>query len=344
VLPSYRRVLQNEWTVTGDSSAEIYCAKNETESFQIVVVNKSSSTLPDIEITVSQWEPQRSTGRSPVLTLYREHYVEVKKSSYGIQSELGMYPDALIPFIDPYTNQPIYRARYLANHQSVSPKTSQGYWADVQVGSNVPAGSYTCSILVTSDDKPIAEIPVTLNVWNFTLPARRAWTAWFSMVTNLGKVYGLKENKGSDYDQLMSRHQDMLYENGVYPTLQAPQYPIVDEKTGAVTFDGYNRFLFNLKSFVAKYGPGVYRILDHFPNDFDRDGNNPKLAKTLYDFHRFQTAHPELGQFFYIIDEPYKDEAGRKVINVARMINQVAPSIKLFVNGAWFTYYTQIPK
>lgn len=344
VVSSCERYLQDEYLISGKQTAEIFCAKNETESFQMIVCNASGAVLPDIEIHISSFEPQGRADRMPVMTVYREHYVDLKKASASysnnpILSRPGMYPDALIPFLDPYTHRPITNAKYLANHQSVLPRTSQGYWVDVKVGADVPAGTYTCSILITSSNTPIAEIPVTLTVWDFTLPAKREWTAWFSMIRNLGLIYGLPENKGPDYDLLMSRHQDMLYEHGVYPTLQAPLYPIVDTKTGAVTFDGYNKFLPRFIEFVKKYGPGVYRILDHFPDEFDSNGNNPKLARTLSDFHQFQTKHPGMGQFFYIIDEPYSDEAGRKVINVGRIIDKVAPSIKLLVNGAWFIYY-----
>lgn len=340
VVSSMERLLQDDISAPGENYAEIFCAKNETESFQILITNQSYSKLLDVELHVSDWQGP-SGAQKPKLTLFREHYVKTTVPSYSLSPDtpIGWYPDALIPFVDPYTGKAITTGLYQANHQSVAPRKSQGYWVDVRVDSDVPAGTYTASILVTSSSRPVAEIPVTLTVWNFALPKQRDWTAWFSMITNLGKVYGLVDNKGDDFELLLQRYQDMLYEHGVYPTMQMPLYPIVDTKTGAVNFDGYNRFLPNFKAFVKRYGPGVYRILDHFPNEFDKYGNNPKLSKTLSDFHHFQTKYPELGQFFYIIDEPYSDEGGRKVIAVGRIIDRVAPSIKLLVNGAWFIYY-----
>jgi hypothetical protein len=340
VVPSGLRLLQDNISVEGKKYAELYCAKNETEAFQILLVNKSDSILQDIEINISEWQGQGS--RKPQMTLFREHYVQIRENSpkvYSDLEDLGYYPDALIPFVDPYTGKEITTGLYRANHASISARQNQGYWADVRVDSDVTSGTYTCRIVITSQGSPIAEIPVTLTVWNFTLPAVREWTAWFSMIANLGPTYGLSENKGSTYELLMTRHEDMLYEHGIYPTLhRSPSY---DTETGEITFDKYyNRYDLYIKQFVEKYGPGVFRILNYFPNDFDDKGNNPKLAQILYDFHQFQTKHPEYGQFFFIIDEPYSDDAGRKVINVGRIIDEVAPSIKLFINGAWFNRYS----
>jgi hypothetical protein len=150
VLPSCQRVLQDETSVTGSTRAEIFCAKNETESFQVLVVNKSIASLPDVHIDVAEWQTIVPGSKTPVITLFREHYVKVDKPSYGLKSKTGMYPDALIPFIDPYTNKPITKAKYLADHATVQPKTSQGYWADIAVGPEIPAGSYTTNLTVTS--------------------------------------------------------------------------------------------------------------------------------------------------------------------------------------------------
>lgn len=333
VLSSCERVLQDEYAVNGQSFAEIDCAKNETESFQIMVCNASGSVLPDIEIHVSSFEPQGRADRMPVMTLYREHYVEVKSPSWGLPADnpIGWYPNALIPFVDPYTNRPITSAKYLANHQSVAPKTSQGYWADIKVNASVPAGQYTCSVLVTSAGVPVGQIPVTFNVWNFTLPAKRAWTAWFSMLNNIGLIHGLPKNEGTDYDLLLSRYQDMQYDHGIYPTFQ--KWPWFD-KEGNVHFnDGCDKAL---KAFVNKYGPGVLWIPFAVIKDkFDKNGNNPVGAQILADYHNYSLAHRELGQFMYYMDEPYKTiEEAHQVINISRLINDNSlSSIKMFTNG-----------
>ena len=73
-------------------------------------------------------------------------------------------------------------------------------------------GTYTGSILVTSSNRPVAEIPVRLTVWDFTLPATRELTVWFSRIRNLDGIYGVRKYSQS-YDVLMTRYTDMQYEH-----------------------------------------------------------------------------------------------------------------------------------
>jgi hypothetical protein len=54
-----------------------------------------------------------------------------------------MYPDALIPFVNPYTGQQITSAKYLAAGQAVKAKHSQGCWMDISVARDVRVGAYT---------------------------------------------------------------------------------------------------------------------------------------------------------------------------------------------------------
>ena len=325
VVSSCERYLQDDYLVTGRPAAEIFCAKNETESFQIIVCNASGSVLPDIELHVSAFQPQGSAGKMPVVTLYREHYVPVTKPSYGLQSKLGMYPDALIPFIDPYTNQPITSAKYLADHQSVSPKKSQGYWADVKVSAEVPAGKYTCSILITSVDSPVAEIPVTLNVWDFALPAKHAWIAWFYGFYDIDKVYGTTGEGTPQYKQLWARHQEMTFDHGIYPALQ--EHPQINQSTGAVIFTP--EYIASLKAFQVKYGVGFLNV----PVCFRKPSDEARLKKYLAAYQAFSAANPWAGQYVYNMDEQYGVGDPENAIRIGGIVNGFSPSIKLMIAG-----------
>lgn len=342
VLPSVHRLLRDDISAPGKAKADLFCAKNETESFQIIVTNKSYDLLPDIEIHVSNWQGPESS-KKPIITLFREHYVRIDKPT-GLsrierlskvkKGETGIYPDALVPFVDPYTGNKITGGIYRTDHQFVGPEKNQGYWADVRVEADVPAGAYTCSILVTSSSRPVAEIPLVLTVWDFELPKTRELTVWLPRIKNLGGIYGVRGNSAK-YDQLMTRHMDMLYEHGIYPNFD--KKPSFDSTTGGVTFT--SPYISELRTFVNKYGPRLIRIsANHFSNEWV-NGQNPKFARLVNDFHRFSVAHPEFGQFFMLIDEPYEDEDGTHVINVGRVLDKYAPSIKLIINGAWFKGY-----
>lgn len=337
------RYLRDDLSISGSSRAELFCAKNETESFQIIVTNKAYNSLPDVRVHFSGWQENIKSTKLK-LSLYRAHYIKVDKPTGQSrierlgkreQGKVGTYPDALIPFVDPYTGQPITSGYYRADRVSVPGRANQAYWVDVRVEPDVPAGTYTGSILVTSSNRPVAEIPVRLTVWDFTLPATRELTVWFSRIRNLDGIYGVRKYSQS-YDVLMTRYTDMQYEHGVNPYFET--MPDINSNTGAVTFTP--SYVSAIRSFVEKYGPGMFLISSfYFENDYDKNGHNSKFARMLSDFHRFSSQHPDLGEFFVSIDEPYTQEEAVKIINISRILRQYAPRIKLRVNGAWFGPY-----
>ena len=322
VISSMERLLRDDISAPGTSSAELFCAKNETESFQIIVTNQSYSQLRDVELHVSDWQGP-SAAKKPKLTLFREHYVKVEKTSYGLPADTpkGWYPDALIPFIDPYTNQPITSATYLANHQTVSSRSSQGYWADVRVDADVPAGTYTCSILVTSMSSKVAEIPVTLTVWDFTLPAVPVWTAWFcGLRKDLNVAYGMSRETRA-WEEILLRHQQFFFEHGVYPSYH--KSPSINETTGEVVFTA--DYVNGLRDFVNKFGARGLCLPTLFADAPD------KLKTMVIAYHAFSQANPWAGMFFYYIDEPSTPEEYNRVKQCGQILDAFAPSIKLLV-------------
>lgn len=162
---------------------EIRAARGETESFQIAI-HASQAGLVNVNVTFTDLTgPSHSTIPKSAFALYREHYVTVSKSSPdlgGANRPLGpgRYADALIPFVDPETGRPPAPARLRAVPFSVAPNTNQPIWVDVVVPREAAAGTYSGHFTVTSDRLSVTQT-VTLQVWNFTLPARPALRSFF---------------------------------------------------------------------------------------------------------------------------------------------------------------------
>lgn len=322
VLSSLERLLQDEVNVSGAKEAEIFCAKNEYESFQIIITNPTDRPISKIDLNIDKWHFIGMPGEgSPELTLYREHYVEITNPSPRSKGRKGWYPDALIPFIDPYTGKEIVNAKYLARNQDVGARKSQGYWVDVRVDSNVKAGDYSNEISVVAGGQVIGRIPVKLTVWDFTLPAKRAWTAWFcGLRGGLSNVYGLT-NPSVEYDTLMHRHATFLYEHGIYPSVL--KHPRINMDTGDVTFTA--DYIASLRAFVNEFGVRVLKIPQLATND-------PRaLSKYFAAYDAFSKANPWAGQYFFYIDEPSTLEQYNFVKQCGDIIHAYAPSIKLLV-------------
>jgi hypothetical protein len=320
VAPAYKKILQQDTGATGSAEADLNCAKNETASFQVIVVATWPGSIADVDIAALEWKEPAGVSKFPSLALFREHYVNVARPSYGLKSKTGMYPDALIPFVNPYTGQAITGAKYLARNQTVAAGNVQGYWIDVEVASDVAAGTYTTAIQVTSAGTKIAEVPVTLHVYNFELPQGQKLKAYFCLLRDLSSVH--KVAWGSDaYWQIVRRYQQMLYANGVYPDIQ--KAPEIDEKTGNVTFTA--DYVNHLHGFISEFGTMNITIPSLFLND------TQKLETYLADYDAFSKANPWAGQFFYYIDEPSSKQDYSRVKACGEIIKQKASSVKLLV-------------
>jgi len=62
VLSSLERLLQNEVIVQGAKEAEIFCAKNEYESFQIIIADPTDEPVPNINLKFGNWQARASLG------------------------------------------------------------------------------------------------------------------------------------------------------------------------------------------------------------------------------------------------------------------------------------------
>ncbi len=158
------------------TSARIWAARGEYESFQ-VVVKAPQGGLSNVNFSVSDLQgPNGQVIPKTSLTLYREHYVYVNQSSpnWGGSNKplgAGWYPDALIPFNDPITGAPLSGAALDAVPFTLAAANNQPIWVDVLVPRGAAAGDYIGTYTITSNQGS-ASGQIWLTVWNFTLPLK----------------------------------------------------------------------------------------------------------------------------------------------------------------------------
>jgi hypothetical protein len=148
-------------------------AKNETESFQLVVRSPQGG-LGNVRVSVEAFRSAAGDTLPPP-TLYREHFVYAqsverdyfKRNTYlatNVPQGAGWYADALIPF-----NVDAANARFKAQPFEVAGFQNQIIWVDVYVPSDTATGLYQSTYTVSSDQGDVTGT-VTLEVWDFTLP------------------------------------------------------------------------------------------------------------------------------------------------------------------------------
>ena len=153
-----------------DTSARIAAARNEFESFQVVVTGAAGN----VRATASELS---GPGTIASVRLYRAALIQVQTAS-ALDGATGPWPDALVPDVDELANE-----RRNAFPFSVPAGESRAIWVEVFVPPEAPAGEYTGTVRVTWDGGE-ATVPVALTVWPFTLPS----TA--SLKTAFGFTYG----------------------------------------------------------------------------------------------------------------------------------------------------------
>lgn len=147
---------------------ELFAARGETESFQIVLSGAKGVKAANLEVSDLRG-PGSAIIRKNHLRLYRQHYVQVGEPSPSLgdanrSQGAGWYPDALIPFDAP-------GGRFKAIPVDVNPGRNQPFWVDVSVPRDAVPGQYSGTYRVTAQNGTV-EGSVRLTVWNFELPQR----------------------------------------------------------------------------------------------------------------------------------------------------------------------------
>ncbi|MBV8489748.1 MAG: DUF4091 domain-containing protein [Candidatus Eremiobacteraeota bacterium] len=235
------KVLPQATPAPAARAAAISGARGETVSFQIVV---SAVAAPLASVNVSMSDLRDSQGHTIAsaknVELFREFYVLLKQPSPPA-GFTGWVPDGLIPIgYDPYYHELRNGAPF-----DVARARNQAVWADVAIPANTVAGTYRGAATVTSGTATVATVPVTLTVWNFTLPATATLATAFGLDTwqtyqgHYGGTWSTPkiETLTDLYQAEALKHRMSLYDNDV----AGPQYAY-DAKTHSLSYIDYTLF------------------------------------------------------------------------------------------------------
>jgi hypothetical protein len=172
-LPSTVRVRQ-EGPVSGADAAEIFCARGETESFQVVVM-AADRNLQNISAWIS---PLKNEANESIpannVRIYREVFIPIRYSSPGATVPPGLIADPLVPFVDPYAGKeirdPRWRdeklegARFGGLGFDIWQGRGQPLWVDVQIPKETAPGLYSGTFTVRADNETPVTVPVRVTV------------------------------------------------------------------------------------------------------------------------------------------------------------------------------------
>jgi hypothetical protein len=353
-LNSAERISQDQ-KADGADAVKISSARNEVESFQVVV----SAPKENINVTKVDISNLAGPGGSKIeknnIKLFREEYVRVRLSTPRAELPPGLYPDPLVPFINPVTNEPIEPLNESRKRWGEPVKTSgydmyampfdvfkgqnQPLWVDVHVPKEVPAGTYSGTLTVRARGGISEQIPITVTVWDFTLPDGPTHRNHFGSFGNVARYFNVKRNSDR-FKQIEMRYCRAMSEHRINPPIPSYMLPQVND-------DGSLKIIPErhaaLKEFIAKFHVTDFQIprarFARLPGSTLRSDyktispeNRIKAQRYYREFYKYLKDNGwEKGAYLYMLDEPNLRENYEQVLVLGRLVHEAVPQLKCLV-------------
>jgi Glycoside hydrolase 123, catalytic domain/Glycoside hydrolase 123 N-terminal domain len=158
---------------TTKNPAQLYASRNEFESFQ-AIFRAEGQNIQGADVEISDLKnPSGGQISKANVTIYFERYLELPQPS-SIEGEAGEWPDPLIPRIDRYAKQ-----KRNAFPFNLTGGRNQPIWIEVYVPPQTPPGNYQGNVAFQIGGKTEANIPLSVKVWDFTLPSTSSFPTTF---------------------------------------------------------------------------------------------------------------------------------------------------------------------
>ncbi|MHC4693114.1 MAG: glycoside hydrolase domain-containing protein, partial [Planctomycetota bacterium] len=339
----------------GAAEVEIKSAKNEIESFQVVVAAPKEN-IKVVKVAISDLIGIKGSkiGKEHI-KLFRAEYVRVRRSTPRAELGPGLYPDPLVPFINPQTGKPIEPRRQFTKrwgeptttvgHEmyavpfEVFKKQNQSIWVDVYVPKNVPAGIYKGKFTITAAGNISGKIPVTLTVWDFTLPDGPTHKNHFGGFYNISRYFDVKRNS-DEFKKIEMRYCQAMADNRINPPIPRRMLPEVKSDGSLNIIEERHKALrefidkFNVTDFEIPRAPFFSLPRSTLKDDYKRIplAAREKAIRYYRQFYEYLKKNGwEKRAYLYMLDEPNLRENYEQVLVLGRLVHEAVPELKCLV-------------
>jgi len=353
-LNSMERIGQDQ-KIDGAPTVKISSARNEVESFQVVVAAPQENiNVVKVEVSDLIGQDGSKIGKGNV-RLFREEYVRVRMSTSRAELPPGLYPDPLVPFINPITGEPI-EPLTRSRKRWGEPVTTSGYdmyavpfevfkgqnqtlWVDVHVPKNVPAGIYSGQFRVWAKGGISDQIPVAVTVWDFTLPDGPTHRNHFGGFSNIRRYFNVERNSDR-FKQIEMRYCQAMAEHRINPPIPHHLLPQVNDDGSLKIIPERHKAL---KEFITKLHVTDFEIprapFARLPGSTLRPDyktispTNRKKAQRYYkDYYKYLKDNGwEKRAYLYMLDEPNLRGNYEQVLVLGRLAHEAVPQLKCLV-------------
>lgn len=324
--------------------------KNEYEPFQLIITG-TSGQLKNVNVDLTDlMDGNGNKIEQENIKMFREWYMNCRRPSDEL-GEAGEWPDALIPFVNPYAPSETIGVPF-----DVASGRNQPIWIRVYVPKNTVSGIYNGNISVSADNETTQTIPLTLHVWDFTLPDETHLKAVYGVENGsyLNDYFGVEYNS-IEHNQLRDRYYNLLADNRLSPGIIYYRVPVYSEVDGNVQLDfsGSDALYSHLldEKHASAFGipspwddVNEYYVFRDHPEltDFSDDKFTNKVKQyysLLYD--HFEEKGWIDKHYVYVIDEtewgvsdePYNNgkEGYERAIKWSKLIHAANPKLKFVI-------------
>ncbi len=353
VLDSMSRIRPYQ-TIQGKMEAEIKAAKNEYESFQIVIFAPNDVGLKNLKVEVSDLLGNKEKLSKNFITLFKEEYIYVRHSTPRATCEPGLFPDPLLPFVDPETGKSIQPlkmvygkgttklvgAKFSAKPLDIAKGQNAVIWVDVYIPEEIKAGEYEGTFKVKADEDFFAEVPITLTVWDFSLPKIATHRTHFGHFSRIANEWGIEKNS-EKFQQIEERFCKSLAKHRINPPIPEHLLPLVNDD-GSLTIIPERHA--KLKQYINETHLVDFEIprakfIKNTSNSFaaiPESQTDPVAIQKTKRYYREYYAYVkkngwEKRAYVYMLDEPNSIKDYQQVINLGRIIKEAVPELKRVV-------------
>ena len=355
-LNSMERISRNQQPY-GPGKVEIKSAKNEVESFQVVV----AALTENIKVVKAEISDLMGKDGAKItkenIKLFRAEYVFVRRSTPRAELGPGLFTDPLVPFINPLTGKPIEPRRQVRKvDRWGEPTTTIGHemyavpfevfkgqnqpiWVDVYVPKNVPAGNYKGKLTVTASGNVSGQISVTLTVWDFTLPDGPTHQNHFGGFYNISRYFDVKRDS-EEFRQIEMRYCQAMAEHRINPPIPHRLLPKVNADGSLNIIPQRHKAL---KEFIDKFHVTDFEIprapffsLPRSTLKSDYKNIPPAVGEKAKRYYRQYYSYLkengwEKRAYIYMLDEPNLRENYEQVLVLGRLVHEAVPQLKCLV-------------
>jgi len=318
VASSLDRIFLNGKTLLKPSfspSASISAARNDYESFQIVI-DSPLKDQPGVFLQTSDFVNLKTGNKisRDNFTWGLVGFVQTLTPYYPVKF-VGLWPDPLIP----------------VKSYDVKAGTTQPFWLTVYIPESTPAGDYLATVRVKGLNFAVQKISVNLHVYDFTLPKEGHLKTAFDFYGFLTKYrYPQKDEESSE---AWHARLDDINDKFMVNMLKHRMNPILNiDPTSQVELSSIDRYrALGLNNFaIGKHG-------GTFENNWPKDDPSIEEFSTTYQTYGEDLKLNHLLDYTYVYTWDEGEIGNPLVPKIASMIHRAYPGLKNMVcyHGFW---------